>query len=150
MAAKELLQPFENTDGVNPYSVHQSLQDAMQTYFGVFRIENGLKEGMVELEKLKDHLSHLKIEGSRLYNPGWHLCRDLKSMFIVSEAIAKSALQRKESRGAHSRVDYPDTDSSHWGKLNSAVWADGDEMKIGTRPVPEMPEELKQLFVEGK
>jgi succinate dehydrogenase flavoprotein subunit len=150
MAAKELLQPFENTDGVNPYSVHQSLQDTMQTYFGVFRIEDKLKEGMVELVKLKDHLSHLKIEGSRLYNPGWHLCRDLKSMFTISEAIAKSALQRKESRGAHSRVDYPDTDGSHWGKINSAVWTDGDDMKIGTRPVPEMPEELKQLFVEGK
>ncbi len=148
MAAKELLQPFENTEGINPYSVHQSLQDAMQTYFGVFRIEDGLKEGMVELEKLKGYLSHLKIEGSRLYNPGWHLCRDLKSMFIVSQAIAKSAFQRKESRGAHSRVDYPDTDNSHWGKMNSVVWADGDEMKIGTRPVPEMPEDLKQLFVE--
>ncbi len=150
MAAKELLQPFENTDGVNPYSVHQSLQDTMQNYFGVFRVEDGLKEGLVELERLKAHLTHLKIEGSRLYNPGWHLCRDLRSMFIVSEAIAKSALQRKESRGAHSRVDYPDTDNSYWGKVNSVVWKEGDEMKIGTRPVPEMPEELKQLFVEGK
>lgn len=150
MEAKELLQPFENTDGVNPYSVHQSLQDTMQNYFGVFRVEGGLKEGMVELEKLEDHLSHLKIEGSRLYNPGWHLCRDLQSMFIVSEAIAKSALGRKESRGAHSRVDYPDTDSLHWGKLNSVVWKDGDEMKIGTRSILEMPDELKQLFVEGK
>jgi succinate dehydrogenase / fumarate reductase flavoprotein subunit len=150
IAAKELLQPFENTDGVNPYSVHQSLQDTMQNYFGVFRVEDGLKEGLVELERLKAHLTHLKIEGSRLYNPGWHLCRDLRSMFIVSEAIAKSALQRKESRGAHSRVDYPDTDNSYWGKVNSVVWKEGDEMKIGTRPVPEMPEELKQLFVEGK
>lgn len=150
IAAKGLLQPFENTDGVNPYSVHQSLQDTMQNYFGVFRVEDGLKEGLVELERLKAHLTHLKIEGSRLYNPGWHLCRDLRSMFIVSEAIAKSALQRKESRGAHSRVDYPDTDNSYWGKVNSVVWKEGDEMKIGTRPVPEMPEELKQLFVEGK
>lgn len=148
IAAKELLQPFENTEGVNPYSVHQSLQDTMQNYFGVFRIEDGLREGLVELERLKDHLTHLKIEGSRLYNPGWHLCRDLRSMFIVSEAIARSALQRKESRGAHSRVDYPDTDNPQWGKVNSVIWKDGDEMKIGTRPVPEMPEELKQLFVE--
>ncbi len=150
MAARDMLQPFENNDGVNPYSVHQSLQDTMQDYFGVFRVKDGLKDGIVELQKLKENLSHLKIEGSRLYNPGWHLCRDLKSMFIISEAIAMSALQRKESRGAHSRVDYPNTDSLHWGKINSSVWRDGDEMKISSRPVPEMPEELKQLFVEGK
>jgi succinate dehydrogenase / fumarate reductase flavoprotein subunit len=148
-AARELLQPFENTEGANPYSIHQSLQDKMQDYFGVFRIEDGLKRGLVELEKLKESASKLKIEGSRLYNPGWHLCVDLKSMFVVSEAIAKSALYRKESRGAHSRVDYPNTDPE-WERVNTVIWRDGDEMKVGSRPVPEMPEELKQLFAEAK
>ena len=149
-AAREMLQPFENAHGENPYTVHHSLQDVMQNYFGVFRNEEGLKEGLVKLQELKERASHLKIEGSRLYNPGWHLCRDLKSMLIVSEAIAKSALQRQESRGAHSRVDYPSTNDEKWGKVNSVISKDGDSMKIGVSPLPEMPEELKRLFTEDK
>ncbi|HXG31266.1 MAG TPA: succinate dehydrogenase flavoprotein subunit [Thermodesulfobacteriota bacterium] len=149
-AAREMLRPFENERGESPYTVHHSLQEVMQNYFGVFRIEEGLKEGLLELEKLKERASNLKIEGSRLYNPGWHLCRDLKSMLIVSEAIAKSALQRQESRGAHSRVDYPNTDDEKWGKVNSVISKDGDSMRVGVSPLPEMPEELKRLFVEDK
>lgn len=149
-AAREMLRPFENERGENPYTVHHSLQEVMQNYFGVFRIEEGLKEGLIELEKLKERASNLRIEGSRLYNPGWHLCRDLKSMLIVSEAIAKSALQRQESRGAHSRVDYPNTDDEKWGKVNSVISKDGDSMRVGVSPLPEMPEELKRLFVEDK
>jgi succinate dehydrogenase / fumarate reductase flavoprotein subunit len=148
-AARELLQPFENADGANPYIVHQTLQETMQDYFGVFRVEDGLKKGLEELEKIKRTASRLKIEGSRLFNPGWHLCADLKSMLIVSEAIAKSALFRKESRGAHSRVDYPESDPE-WGKYNTVIWREGEEMKVGRRPVPEMPDELKQLFTEVK
>ncbi|MGQ0793821.1 MAG: FAD-binding protein [Deltaproteobacteria bacterium] len=146
---REVLQPFENERGVNPYTVHQNLQDNMQDYFGVFRVEDGLAKGLVELEKLKEHLNHLTIEGSRMYNPGWHLCADLKSLFIVSEAMAKCALARKESRGAHSRVDFPDADPV-WGKVNNVIWKDGDEMKITTKPILEMPSNLKQLFAEGK
>ncbi len=100
LAAREMIKPFENPDGANPYQIHQDLQDKMQTYFGVFRKEESLSQGLQELHKLKEQVGDVGIEGSRLYNPGWHLCRDLKSMIIVSESIAKSALQRKESRGA--------------------------------------------------
>ncbi|HEX3036167.1 MAG TPA: FAD-binding protein [Thermodesulfobacteriota bacterium] len=150
-ASRELLQHFENPEGENPYTIHSVIQDTMQSYFGVFRKEEGLEEGLVELGKIKQRASRLKIEGSRLYNPGWHLCRDIRSMLIVSEAIAKSALQRKESRGAHSRVDYPDPDDQNWGKVNSVISSDGDGvMKISTSPIPEMPEELKRLFTEDK
>jgi succinate dehydrogenase / fumarate reductase flavoprotein subunit len=150
-ASRELLQPFENPEGENPYTIHSAIQDTMQSYFGVFRKQEGLEEGLVELEKLKQRASRLKIEGSRLYNPGWHLSRDIRSMLIVSEAIAKSALRRKESRGAHSRVDYPDPDDQNWGKVNSVISSDGDGvMKISTSPIPEMPEELKRLFTEDK
>lgn len=149
-AAKELLQPFENPDGENPYTIHSSLQDIMQAYFGVFRNEEGLKDGLTELEKLRDRASRLKIEGTRLFNPGWHLCRDIRSMLITSEAIARCAIQRKESRGAHSRVDYPDSDDGYWGKVNSIVSRNGDGMTIDLAPTPEMPEELKRLFLEDK
>ncbi len=149
-ASREMLQPFDNASGENPYSVHSSLQDTMQDYFGVFRVEEGLKNGLEELQKLKERASHLKIEGSRMFNPGWHLCRDLKSMLIVSEAVAKCAIQRQESRGAHSRVDYPDTDDLKWGNVNSVVSMDGDRMKIGLSPLMDMPEELKKLLAEDK
>jgi succinate dehydrogenase / fumarate reductase flavoprotein subunit len=149
-AAREMLRPFENVHGENPYTVHSTLQDVMQNYFGVFRIDEGLKGGINELEKLKERASHLKIDGTRLYNPGWHLCRDLKSMLIISEAIAKSALQRQESRGAHSRVDYPNTDDDKWGKVNSVITKDGESMRIGVSPLPEMPEELKRIIAEDK
>jgi succinate dehydrogenase / fumarate reductase flavoprotein subunit len=149
-AAREMLRPFENAHGENPYTVHNTLQDVMQNYFGVFRIDEGLKGGITELEKLKERASHLKIEGTRLYNPGWHLCRDLKSMLIISEAIAKSALQRQESRGAHSRVDYPNTDDDRWGKVNSVITIDGESMRIGVSPLPEMPDEMKRIIAEDK
>ncbi len=85
-----------------------------------------------------------------MFNPGWHLCRDLRSMLIVSEALARCALERKESRGAHSRVDYPSSDEEVWGKLNSIVSLSDGAMKIATRPTKSMPEELSKLFTEDK
>lgn len=145
---KELLEAFENSDGENPYSIHQDLQDIMHTYVGVFRNEENLKKGIEELDKLKERAKKLKIEGSVIFNPGWHLCRDLKSMLIVSEALAKCALQREESRGAHSRVDFPDSDDTKWIKVNSLVSLDGESMKVDTAPIVEMPGELKKLFTE--
>ena len=85
-----------------------------------------------------------------MFNPGWHLCRDLKSMLIVSEALARCALARKESRGAHSRVDFPESDDEKWGKLNFIVSFKEEAMDVATRPIIEMPEELSKLFTEDK
>ena len=85
-----------------------------------------------------------------MFNPGWHLCRDLKSMLIVSEALARCALAREESRGAHSRVDYPESDDEVWGKLNSVVALKNDAMDVGTQPIIPMPEELSKMFMEDK
>jgi succinate dehydrogenase / fumarate reductase flavoprotein subunit len=147
-ASQEMLKPFENAEGENPYTVHQALQEAMSAYVGVFRTKEKLAEGLEELQVLKDRASQLRIEGSRMYNPGWHLCKDLKSMLIVSEAIAKSAHQREESRGAHSRVDFPNYDNEKWGTVNSVISKDNGTMKIGTSPLPQMPEELRKI-VEG-
>ena len=148
--ARELLEPFDNESGENPYTLHQELQDAMQQYIGVFRTRENIEKGIGEIEKLKERSAILKIEGSVMFNPGWHLCRDLKSMLTVSEALARCALAREESRGAHSRVDFPQSDDSGWGRLNSVVSASGDSMEVATRPVGEMPEEFSKLFTEGK
>lgn len=147
---KELLAPFNNTSGQNPYTVHQNLQETMQNYFGVFRIKDKLEKGLTELEKLRQEAKLLKIEGSRMYNPGWNLCIDLKSLMIVAEAASKCALRREESRGAHSRVDFPQSDDHKWNKVNSLVKKDGESMYVGVTPLPTMPDELKSLFTEDK
>lgn len=147
-AAHEMLRPFENAEGENPYTMHQALQEAMSSFVGVFRTKEKLAEGLEEIQVLKDRASQLRIEGSRMFNPGWHLCKDLKSMLIVSEAIAKSAHQREESRGAHSRVDFPKYNNEKWGNVNSVISKDNGTMKIGTSPLPQMPEELRKI-VEG-
>ncbi len=148
-AVKEMLEPYENPHGENPYTIHQALQEAMGEYVGVFRTHEKISEGIEELEILKERAVTLKIEGSRMFNPGWHLCKDLKSMLIVSEAIARCALQREESRGAHSRVDFPGYDDEKWGKVNSVISKDNGNMKISTSPLPQMPEELKSIVDGG-
>lgn len=148
-AEREMLAPFERPDGESPYEIHASLQEAMQNYVGIFRNEDDLNKGLSELQTLKERAAQVKVEGSRLFNPGWHLARDLKSMLTVSEAVALSALERRESRGAHSRIDYPNYDEQ-WGKQNIIVTRDGDRMKLFQRTIPEMSPELKQILEEKK
>jgi len=148
-AAKEMTAPFERKGEENPYQIHRDLQETMQSYVGIFRTEEDLKTGIKKLEELKSRAAKIGVEGTRVYNPGWHLVRDLKSMLTVSEAVAKAALMRKESRGAHSRLDFPNTDDN-WGKQNVVVAQKNGEMNISTSPVPQMPAELKALFTEKK
>jgi succinate dehydrogenase / fumarate reductase flavoprotein subunit len=148
-AARELLAPFERSEGESPYEIHHDLQEMMQNLVGIFRNEEDLMRGISEIEQLKDRAKRVQVTGSRLFNPGWHLGRDLKSMLTVSEAVARSALERKESRGAHSRIDYPDYDDT-WGKQNNIIERDGDTMKITQSPTPEMPDDLKQILAEDK
>ena len=122
----------------------------MATYVGIFREEKELEIGIAKLEEIRSHVKLAGAKGTKAYNPGWHMCRDLRNMLICSEAIARSALSRKESRGAHSRLDYTETDEAVWGKVNTACSLDGDKMKLEHTPKPEMPEELKQMFVKKK
>lgn len=146
-AEKEMTKFFEN-DGENPYAVHQDLQELMQNYVGIFRTEDDLKYAIENLKKLKDRAKTVKIDGSRMYNPGWHMAYDLQSMILYSEAIAKCAIQRKESRGAHSRIDYPNTDPE-CGKWNSIVKKSSEgEMIVEKMQLTEMPQDLKKLFEE--
>jgi succinate dehydrogenase / fumarate reductase flavoprotein subunit len=148
-AEKELLAPFSNASGESPYAVHRDLQEVMQDLVGIFRTEEDLKRALVELQKLKARASKAGVEGSRLFNPGWHLSYDLKSMLTVSEAVTHSALARKESRGAHSRIDYPNLDTV-WEKKHNLIVRENGAMKRRENPVEEMPAELKQILSEDK
>jgi len=144
---RELLEPFEVSKGESPYHIHRELQDTMQNHVGIFRIEEDLQRGLRELDLLVRRAARLKVEGSRLFNPGWHLARDLKSMLTVSLAVALSAQARKESRGAHSRIDFPNYDE-WWARNHNIVVREGEQMTLKQLPVEEMPAELKEI-VEG-
>jgi succinate dehydrogenase / fumarate reductase flavoprotein subunit len=146
-ATREMLEPFEQAPGDSPYDLHRDLQETMQNYVGIFRNEDDLKRGIDEVQMLKQRAAKVHVDGSRLFNPGWHLARDLKSMLMVSEAVALSALERRESRGAHSRIDYPKYDEK-WGKLNNIVSRAGEAMRLTQVTIPEMPSDLKQLVEE--
>jgi len=144
-AEKELLAPFSNHGTESPYAVHRDLQEVMQNLVGIYRTEEDLKKALAEIEKVKARAAKASVEGSRLFNPGWHLSYDLKSMLVVSEAVTLSALSRTESRGAHSRIDYPNVDPV-WEKKNNIIVREGREMKRRESPVAEMPAELKEIL----
>ena len=148
-AEREILAPFQRQAGESPYTVHGDLQQIMQSLVGIYRTEQDLTSALAEIGRLKERVRHLSISGSRMFNPGWHLCGDLKSMLTVSEAVTRSAIARRESRGAHSRIDFPDYDPV-WGKQNNIISCRGDEMVLQQRPTPEMPEELKSLLADEK
>jgi succinate dehydrogenase / fumarate reductase flavoprotein subunit len=151
------LSPFEETatgtdpstgSGTeNPYTIQHELQDTMNDLVGIIRTREELEKSLGEIEKLKERAKHLKVEGDRRYNPGWHLAIDLRNMLLVSECIAKAALEREESRGGHTRDDHPGFDEK-WGKLNIALSlnAAGDGVDLATQPLPEMPDELAAFF----
>jgi len=145
-AEKELLAAFSNTGTESPYAVHRDLQKVMQSLVGIFRTEEDLKKALAELEPLKARAAKSSVEGSRMFNPGWHMYRDLKSLLICSEAVALCALARQESRGAHSRIDYPKYDPE-WAKKHNVIVHDGKKMKRLESPVEPMPEDLRQFVM---
>jgi len=148
-AEREALAPFQRHGGENPYAIHRDLQTTMQSLVGIFRTREDVQKALGELGKLKERWSHTSVEGSRMFNPGWHLALDLKSMLTISEAVAKSALVREESRGAHSRIDFPEL-SAEWGTKNNIIFRSGAEMGLRQDTRPEMPAELKQILAEDK
>ncbi len=149
-AEREMLAPFDRGEGENPYSVHRDLQEVMQNLVGIFRIEEDMTKALAELEKLKARAAKVRVEGSRMFNPGWHLARDLKSMLTVSEGVTRSALARKESRGAHSRIDYPKLDEQVWGQKHNLISRDGQSMKLTQIPVDPIPDDLRELVADDK
>jgi succinate dehydrogenase / fumarate reductase flavoprotein subunit len=147
--AQELLAPFNGRGGENPYKIHMELQDCMQNLVGIIRTESELKKALGEIARFRDRLSRVSVEGNRQYNPGWHLALDLRTMLTVSEACALSAIERKESRGGHTREDYPKTDAK-LAKVNMVTRKRNGSIGVTPEPLPEMPEELKKLLEEQR
>ncbi|MGE5719282.1 MAG: fumarate reductase/succinate dehydrogenase flavoprotein subunit [Nocardioidaceae bacterium] len=151
-AATRALAPFEEEGGENPYTIQKDLQDVMQRLVGIIRKAEELRESLVEIDRLKERAKRLTVEGHRQYNPGWHLALDLKNMLVVSECIAKAALEREESRGGHTRDDFPKPDPD-WGAKNLVLTLPGDALdsavQLKHQPLPVMPGELKALFEEA-
>lgn len=144
------LAPFEVEGGENPYTIQADLQQSMNDLVGIIRTGSELERALQAVEALKERAKTMKVEGTIQYNPGWHLALDLRNMLIVSESIAKAALAREESRGGHTRDDFPATDHDVWGKKNLIVTLNAarDGVVLSEKPLPEMPDELKKYFEE--
>ncbi|MEX2374350.1 MAG: FAD-binding protein, partial [Dehalococcoidia bacterium] len=141
-----ILKPFE-TGTENPYTLHKELQDTMQVNVGIIRNEADMKTQLSTIADLKERATRLQVEGNVQYNPGWHLALDLQHMVLLAEAMTLAALERKESRGGHTRDDFPDP-SAEFGKVNVVVRQGSSGLSITQEPIPEMPDDLKALFEE--
>jgi succinate dehydrogenase / fumarate reductase flavoprotein subunit len=117
----------------------------MHGLVGIIRTSAEMEQALKQIAELKTRAARVTVEGHRQYNPGWHLALDLKNMLRVSECIARAALERTESRGGHTRDDYPTTDDS-WGTINLHCVLAGETVAIDRRPLPQMPDELRELF----
>ncbi len=149
-AIAHVLEPFDRSSGENPYDIQHELQDMMQEKVGIVRTESHMAEAVDGIGALRSRAANVIVHGHREYNPGWHTSIDLANLLIVSEAVARCALDRKESRGAHFREDYPSKEESHAGH-NTVVskGADG-EMHLERRPITPMPQELGDIIEEMK
>jgi len=144
-AAAEALAPLERTGGENPYEVHAALQQTMNDLVGIIRREGEVKTALTELEKLRARAAQVSVEGGRAYNPGWHLAQDLRNMLLVSECVALAALERQESRGGHTREDYPEM-SPVWRKVNLVCQLSGEKVELRHQPLIPMRPDLLALF----
>ncbi len=140
-----LLRPFESTGTENPYLIHEELQETMQNWVGIRRNAEDLEKALDKVLELRQRAQNLHVEGSRLYNPAWHTARDDLFMLTICEAIVRSAIYRKESRGAHWRADFPEKDDAVLGKMNIVTRKQHGEMVIDTLPIEPMPEDLARL-----
>jgi succinate dehydrogenase / fumarate reductase flavoprotein subunit len=146
-AMRDALAPFER-EGENPYAVQAALQAVMQRHAGIIRDKSGLQTALAELEKLKERARRVGVTGSREYNPGWHTSIDVHSLLVVSEASARAALERTESRGAHTRSDYPESDDRQ-AREQIAIKKEGGRMTVRREPQPPLPPDLMTIIKEG-
>jgi succinate dehydrogenase / fumarate reductase flavoprotein subunit len=150
----EALAPFDRNGGENPYDVHRDLTETMQSLVGIIRTGSELEEALSRLGALRDRVGKVSVSGGRVYNPGWNLATDLPAMLTVSTAVTQGALHRRESRGGHTREDFPDADPE-LGKVNMVQRQPGargmaGEITVTPEPLLEMPAELRELLEEAK
>jgi succinate dehydrogenase / fumarate reductase flavoprotein subunit len=146
-AATELAAPLEapTGDAADPYRLHEELQATMGSLVGIFRTEADLDEAIRRLGDLRARWGSIRVGGGRAFNPSWGLVYEVRNMMIVSEAVARSAKARRESRGAHSRIDFPETDAK-WARKNNVIRLNGEKMEIAATPLPAMADDLRQLI----
>jgi len=147
-AVRTALAPFEREGGENPFAIQHDLQEMMQELVGIVRIEEEMARAIEGIEKLKERAGNVGVPGNIDFNPGWHTALDLHNLLTVSEAIARAAIERKESRGGQFRDDYPEKDPE-FAKFNHTLKkaADGS-MQIARVTIPEIPDELKKVIEE--
>jgi succinate dehydrogenase / fumarate reductase flavoprotein subunit len=146
-AAQGAEAPFARDGGENPYTIQQELQKTMHELVGIIRTADEVRRALEAIEALKVRAKALTVEGDRRYNPSWHLALDLPNMLRVSECIAKAALEREESRGGHTRDDFPGP-SDEWAKINLICTLQGEDVALTRKPLPQMPPELAEIFEE--
>jgi succinate dehydrogenase / fumarate reductase flavoprotein subunit len=144
-ARAEALAPLERSGGENPYTVHSEVQQTMSDLVGIIRKEDEIKTALAELEKLRARAANVSADGGAAYNPGWHLALDLRNILLIAECVAQAALERQESRGGHTRDDYPGM-SAQWRKVNLICTLDGDRVSVRRQPLPPLRDDLAALF----
>ena len=154
-AAEGALAPFNvGKAEENPYALHQELQETMQDLVGIIREEGEMRQALEKIVSLQQRARNISVEGNRSFNPGWHLALDLRNMLLVSQSVATAALERQESRGGHTRNDYPTTDP-FWGKHNVVLALAGEvgqgptTLTVKRQPLPEPPPELAALLEDA-
>ena len=142
---EDSLKPFNESDGENPYTISEELQKMMQVKVGIVRSEAELKEALEAIKGFRERAKKVRVGGNVQFNPGWHLALDLKNMIDISEVVARSALEREESRGGHTRVDHPDSEDK-WGTVNLVVSKKGESSEVKQVPLEKPPTELQELL----
>ncbi len=152
-ASRTALEPFATNGAAqveSPYQIQQELQEMMQDQVGIVRTQADMERALEAIAQLSDRARRVRVTGNRQYNSGWHTALTLRSMFIVSEAITRAALQRRESRGAHFRDDFPGPDAAQ-AKFNLAIGkASAGNMQVRQAPIPDMRSDLRQIVEEMK
>ena len=144
-AAKKVEAPFTRTGGENPYALHQELQEVTHNLVGIIRTKKELQDAIDKIADLRKRIANVTVTGDRTFNPGFHLSFDLDNMLLIAESTAKSAIVREESRGGHTRDDFPGM-NAEWRQKNNISSFNGTEVVVRQQALPELPKELFELF----